>query len=31
MRSIYDQLARIAYDAYGETTDHKNYRGGPMP
>lgn len=26
-----DDLARIAYAAYGETTDHKNYRGDPMP
>jgi hypothetical protein len=24
-------LARIAYRAYGETTDHKNVRGEPMP
>jgi hypothetical protein len=26
-----DQLARTAYDAYGETTDRKNFRGEPMP
>jgi hypothetical protein len=26
-----DALARAAYDAYGETTDHKNYAGLPMP
>ncbi|MCP9947295.1 hypothetical protein [Actinomadura madurae] len=26
-----DELARTAYDAYGETTDHKNFRGDPMP
>ncbi len=26
-----DHLAREAYDAYGEVTDHKNYRGEPMP
>jgi len=26
-----DQLAREAYDAYGEVTDHKNYRGERMP
>lgn len=25
------RLARIAYDAYGRTTDHKNFRGEPMP
>ena len=24
-------LARIAYQAYGETTDFKNFRGEPMP
>ena len=24
-------LAAIAYDAYGETTGHKNYQGLPMP
>ncbi len=23
--------ARTLYDAYGETTGHKNYRGEPMP
>ena len=26
-----DQLAQAAYDAYGETTGHKNYQGLPMP
>lgn len=26
-----EHLARTAYDAYGETTDHKNYQGLPMP
>lgn len=26
-----DQLARTAYDAYGETTDRKNFCGEPMP
>lgn len=26
-----EQLAQIAYDAYGATTDHKNYQGLPMP
>lgn len=25
------RLAKLAYDAYGETTDHKNYQGLPMP
>lgn len=25
------ELAQIAYRAYGETTDHKNFRGEPMP
>ena len=24
-------LGEIAYDAYGATTDHKNYQGLPMP
>jgi hypothetical protein len=24
-------LAKIAYHAYGEVTDHKNFRGEPMP
>jgi len=24
-------LAKIAYDAYGKTTDYKNFRGEPMP
>ena len=28
---IDDELARIAYEAYGLTTDHKNYQGLPMP
>ncbi len=30
---LYDQteLAKIAYDAYGEAPDHKNYQGLPMP
>lgn len=26
-----DELGRIAYAAYGATTDYKNYRGEPMP
>lgn len=26
-----DDLAMLAYHAYGETTDHKNFRGEPMP
>lgn len=26
-----EKLAREAYDAYGATTDHKNYQGLPMP
>lgn len=26
-----DELARIAYEAYGKTTDFKNYQGLPMP
>ena len=26
-----NDLARIAYVAYGETTDFKNYQGLPMP
>ena len=26
-----DELARIAYAAYGKTTDFKNYQGLPMP
>lgn len=25
------ELARIAYHAYGKTTDFKNYQGLPMP
>lgn len=25
------RVARIAYDAYGAVTDHKNYQGLPMP
>lgn len=25
------ELAKLAYDAYGEATDHKNYQGLPMP
>lgn len=25
------EYAENAYDAYGETTDHKNYQGLPMP
>lgn len=25
------RLAQLAYDAYGNTTDHKNYQGNPMP
>lgn len=26
-----ERLARAAYQAYGETTDFKNYQGLPMP
>lgn len=26
-----DDLAQRAYDAYGAETDHKNFRGEPMP
>lgn len=26
-----DAMARAAYDAYGATTDYKNFRGEPMP
>ncbi len=26
-----DQLARVAYKAYGQVTDFKNFRGEPMP
>jgi hypothetical protein len=26
-----EDLARLAYRAYGETTDFKNFRGDPMP
>ena len=26
-----ETLAALAYDAYGGTTDHKNYQGNPMP
>lgn len=25
------ELAQVAYRAYGETTDFKNFRGDPMP
>lgn len=25
------RLARIGYEAYGQTTDFKNYQGLPMP
>ena len=25
------ELAQVAYDAYGESTGHKNYQGQPMP
>jgi hypothetical protein len=25
------RLAKLAYAAYGKTTDHKNYAGLPMP
>lgn len=27
----FDDVARAAYAAYGETTGHKNFRGEPMP
>lgn len=27
----YAELAKVGYDAYGQTTDHKNYQGLPMP
>lgn len=26
-----ETLAKVAYRAYGETTDFKNFRGEPMP
>lgn len=26
-----DELARLAYDSYGETTGYKNFQGNPMP
>jgi len=26
-----NQLARLAYRAYGEVTDFKNFQGNPMP
>lgn len=26
-----DELARVAYDAYGEATGYRNYQGKPMP
>ena len=26
-----EQLARLGYQAYGKTTDFKNYQGLPMP
>lgn len=26
-----EDLAKLTYHAYGETTDHKNFRGEPMP
>lgn len=26
-----EELAKIAYAAYGRTTDYKNYQGNPMP
>lgn len=26
-----EKLAQEAYNAYGDMTDHKNYRGEPMP
>lgn len=25
------EAAKIAYSAYGKTTDYKNYQGNPMP
>jgi hypothetical protein len=31
MESESISFAREAYDAYGATTDHKNYQGLPMP
>lgn len=31
MNQTNDELAAIAYDAYGAVTDHKNYQGLPMP
>lgn len=27
----YESFAQIAYEAYGEVTDHKNFQGFPMP
>lgn len=29
--SLIEKLAKIAYAAYGKTTDYKNYQGLPMP
>lgn len=31
MNNELTRLAEIAYRAYGETTDFKNFRGEPMP
>lgn len=27
----WEEYAQNAYEAYGETTDHKNFQGNPMP
>lgn len=26
-----EEMAKTAYEAYGQETNHKNYRGEPMP
>lgn len=31
MNATTEDLAKVAYRAYGETTGFKNYRGEPMP
>jgi hypothetical protein len=31
MNKQLEELAKIAYHAYGQTTDFKNYQGLPMP
>lgn len=31
MFDVVTEFSRIAYNAYGQTTDFKNYQGLPMP